>query len=216
VRVIEADDRLVEELALLENVQRQDLNIIEEAKAYRALLDRGWSRDDLARKMGFKQPWRIDERTSLLNLAPEYQDMVIQGKIGNSEAFEMSRLSYGKQGIVLKKILSGELNTYNKLRSFVDAVLAVEKQENIFALEIINDDERETIKGFDSLLNSTERVIREFYEQGKAGHLKKAGFRQDIKVEQLDLIIKGLMKIRKTLLAGAGLKDAVVQINQTI
>jgi hypothetical protein len=69
---------------------------------------------------------------------------------------------------------------------------------------------------FDSLLNSTEKVIREFYECSKAGHLKKAGFRQDIKVERLDLIIKGLMKIKKTLLAGAGLKDAVVQINQTI
>lgn len=40
-RIIEASDELVEELALLENVQRQDLNAIEEAKAYRALLDRG-------------------------------------------------------------------------------------------------------------------------------------------------------------------------------
>src|ERR1035437_6769618 len=49
-RIIEADDTLVEELALLENVQREDLNIIEEAKAFKSLLDRGWTREELAAK----------------------------------------------------------------------------------------------------------------------------------------------------------------------
>jgi ParB family chromosome partitioning protein len=39
VRVIEADDRRVAELALVENLQREDLNPIEEARGYRALID---------------------------------------------------------------------------------------------------------------------------------------------------------------------------------
>lgn len=88
-----ANGELVEELALLENIQRQDLNIIEEAMAFRALLERGMSKEDLARKMGFKQMWRIDERTSLLNLTEEIQKMVVKGRITNSQAFEMSRVS---------------------------------------------------------------------------------------------------------------------------
>ena len=55
----ELTDEQVEELALLENLQREDLNIIEEAKAFQRLLDRGLSVEELASKLGFKQPWRI-------------------------------------------------------------------------------------------------------------------------------------------------------------
>ena len=39
--VEDLDDEQVEELALIENIQREDLNIIEEARAYQRLLDRG-------------------------------------------------------------------------------------------------------------------------------------------------------------------------------
>lgn len=211
-RVIEADDALVEELALLENIQRQDLNIIEEARAYRALLSRGWSREDLARKMGFKQPWRIDERTSLLNLTPEHQALVAKGVIGNSQAFEMSRLSPGKQAVVLKKVLSGELSSYNKLRSFVDALVALERQDSIFELQSVSDDERRSIDSFNAMLSSVERFIRDVHEQGKTEHMKKAGFRRDVQVERLDLVIASLMKIRKTVLAGQGIKEAMQEV----
>src|SRR5208337_362764 len=85
VLIKDVDDNMVEELALLENVQRQDLTIIEEARAYQALLDRGMAKEELAAKLG-KQSWRIDERTSLLNLTPAHQKLVEAGKIGHSEA----------------------------------------------------------------------------------------------------------------------------------
>lgn len=211
-RVIEADDALVEELALLENIQRQDLNIIEEARAFQSLLDRGWSEDKLAKKMGFKQVWRIKERTSLLNLAPEFQDMVTgRGSftLGNSQAFEVSRLPQAKQRQVVNKILAGELNTYNKLRAFVDAVIEIENQGDFFALQQISESEKETIDTFNSMLRSVERFIKQGYDQDKTDYLKKAGYRQDIKVERLDLIIQELQKIRKVVLAGKGIKDAL-------
>ena len=53
VRVIEADDSTVAELALLENLQREDLNLIEEARAYQTLMDLGLSMEEVARKIGF-------------------------------------------------------------------------------------------------------------------------------------------------------------------
>ena len=55
VRIIEADDALVEKLALLENVQREDLNPVEQAKGYERLLTRGYTVETLAAKLGFKQ-----------------------------------------------------------------------------------------------------------------------------------------------------------------
>jgi len=81
VRVIEADDRQVAELALVENLQRQDLNPLEEARAFQNMLEQGYSKDELAQKLGFKRINRIDERLNLLNLAPKFQEALLQGVI---------------------------------------------------------------------------------------------------------------------------------------
>ena len=208
--VTEADDALVEELALLENIQRQDLNIIEEAKAYKSLLDRGWTKEALAKRMGFKQAWRIDERTNLLNLAAEYQSMVIQGAVGNSQAFEMSRVSPDKQGLIFKKINSGELSTYNKLRAFVDGLIEIERQEGIFAFQTITTAEKKSIDDLSVLLKTIERLIS-ITDTNSTDHLKKAAFHSDISPERIDLIIRHLMKVRKAILSGSGIKEAIEQ-----
>lgn len=205
--VLIADDELVEELALLENVQRQDLNPIEEAKAFQSLLDRGWDKEKLAEKMGFKQPWRIDERTSLLNLDPVYQKMVVEGKIGNSQAFEMSRVPADQQHIVFRQIKAGKLDSYNKVRSFVDGLLKLQEQASIFEFQILTLEEKGAIDGFNTMLKSCERFIAACYGD-KINHLKKAVF-HDIQVERLDMVINGLMKIRKMVLTGQGIKDAM-------
>ena len=59
VRVIRANSWKVAELSLLENLQRQDLNLIEEARAYQQLMDLGLSMEEVAKKMGMKQTWRL-------------------------------------------------------------------------------------------------------------------------------------------------------------
>ena len=207
-RIIEADDALVEELSLLENIQREDLNIIEEAKAFQALLDRGWTKEDIALKMGFKQTWRVDERTSLLNLSPEHQGLVIDGTIGHSQALEMSRVSSDKQTLILRKIKSGELGTYNKLRSFVDGLILMEQQESLFTFQTVTAQEKQSIEDFESLLKTIERFIMATGSMGTE-HFKKASFHSQVSPERLDLIIQHLMKLRKLVLAGTGLKNAI-------
>ncbi len=200
----------VEELALLENIQREDLSVIEEARAFQSLLDRGMSKEELARKMGLKQIWRIDERTSLLNLSEDIQKMVTNNNLTNSQAFEVSRLPQVKQQQVVNKILRGELNSYNKIRAFVNAMIELESQGAFFQLEQMSQPEKETIDTFNSMLRNVERFIKQVYERDKVNYLKKAGFRQDIQPERLDLVIQQLQKVRKEVLAGKGLKEALV------
>ena len=56
-RVIEADDRLATELALVENLQREDLNPVEEAQGYRTLMeDYGLTQDEAAQRVGKSRP----------------------------------------------------------------------------------------------------------------------------------------------------------------
>jgi ParB/RepB/Spo0J family partition protein len=208
-RVIEANDALVEELALLENIQRQDLNIIEEGKAYKRLLDRGWSVEDLAKKLGYKKTGPIYDRLSLLNLKPEYQDLVTKGTLTPLQAYEISRLPQDKQDVVFLKVQKGELNTYNKLYAFVTGMINLEAQNEIFALSPLTEEEKDSISAFDGLMTSIERFIRRVYEKDKAAHLQKAVFHSNINGERLDHIIHQMQKIRRTVLTGEGVKKAL-------
>ena len=192
VRIIEADDALVEELSLLENIQREDLNVIEVAIAYKNLIDRGWTKGDLALKMGLNQVWRIDEKIALLNLSRENRELVINGILSNAQAQEMARLTQDKQNIVRERILAGTLPTYNKLRAFVDGLILTENQSNLFALETISDEERVSIDRVGALLSSIEHLILEAVPT----HLKKAAYHASISAERIDLIIHHLMKLR--------------------
>lgn len=200
----EMTDDLVEELALLENIQREDLNVIEIALAYRSLMDRGWTAEELARKMGFKQVWRIDEKLCLLNLTEENRRLVVDGTLNNSQAQEMARVSPEKQETVRRKILSGELSTYNKLRAFVDGLLLLENQENLFVLQSVTEEERQSIDRVKSLLNAIERLVSET----SSDVLKKAAYHSSITPERIDLIINHLMKLRKAALSGEAIKTA--------
>ena len=86
VRVVEADDRLATELALVENLQREDLNPVEEAQGYRTLLEvYGLSQEEAARRVGKSRP-TVTNALRLLTLAPEVQQFVEQGLLSAGHA----------------------------------------------------------------------------------------------------------------------------------
>lgn len=204
VRIIVADDQTVEELALLENLLRRDLNIIEEAQGFQALLDRGMSEEQLAARLGFKQLWRIGERTSLLNLSPEYQQLVIRGQLGNSQAFEMSRLPKGQQLIVFRKINGGELNSYAKLRAFVDSLLNIGVTSEMFALEEVSSEERETLSRLEKMLEQVTKVVCESFKDNELVALRKMRRGNlDLNIQRIDLLNQHLVKIKKALTVAA-------------
>jgi len=72
------DDRQARVLCLVENLQRQDLNPIEEARGYRELLDTGLTQAEAARKLGVGRS-HIANMVRLLDLAPQVQGYVIDG-----------------------------------------------------------------------------------------------------------------------------------------
>ena len=84
--VIEADDKKVSEIALVENIQREDLNAIEEAAAYKSLMtDYGLTQDELSKRVG-KSRSAIANATRLLDLPENISNMVIDGKISAGHA----------------------------------------------------------------------------------------------------------------------------------
>lgn len=81
------------ELALVENVQRADLNAIEEATAYRELIDRfGLSHEEVARKVG-KSRVAVSNSLRLLDLAPETREAIADGRISEGHGRALAALT---------------------------------------------------------------------------------------------------------------------------
>ncbi len=84
--IIEADDKKVMELALIENLQRQDLNPIEESLGYQSLIEEyGLTQEDVAKRVGKSRP-AVANALRLLALEPEIMDMVRSHKLSAGHA----------------------------------------------------------------------------------------------------------------------------------
>lgn len=86
IQVVEVNEREGLELALVENLQREDLNPIEEAEGYRRLIEEfGYSHEEVATKVG-KERTTVSNALRLLKLPPEIKEEVIKGRISAGHA----------------------------------------------------------------------------------------------------------------------------------
>lgn len=95
--VIEADDRLAAELALIENLQREDLNPIEEAEGYQSLIDDfGFTQEEIAEAVGRGRA-TIANSVRLLDLNPQVVELLRVGKLTAGHAKPLSSLDHDLQ-----------------------------------------------------------------------------------------------------------------------
>ena len=95
--IIQADDKKVMELALIENLQRQDLNPVEEALGYQTLMNEyGLTQEETAARVGKSRPV-VANMLRLLNLCDDALDMVRDGRISAGHARAIAALKSEKQ-----------------------------------------------------------------------------------------------------------------------
>lgn len=95
--VIEADDKKTMELALIENLQRQDLNPVEEAMGYQTLMsDYGLTQEETAKRVGKSRP-TVANALRLLSLCPEVLELVRNGQLSAGHARAVLTLKTEKQ-----------------------------------------------------------------------------------------------------------------------
>jgi len=212
VRIIEANERQITEMALVENLQRQDLTPLEEARAFKEMMDNGYSREELARKLGFKQVWRVDERLSLLTLTPRYQEALTLGLISPSQAFEISRLKDpGDQEVVFRKVRAGDLPSYNHLRRFVNVMVEAKKDRALFALPKKQD--LEVVARWEKALDAvTALIVKSFSPEDCRVLARVVQGNAQVNLMKIDLIIKHLNLVKKAMLENAS-RQEVVRIN---
>lgn len=116
--IVDFDDQEMMEIALLENIQREDLNVIEEAKAYEKLIQRlGYTQEQLAHRVG-KSREHITNLLRLLKLPEDVQEYVVS-----------KQLSMGHVRALLG--LKAEANMRKVAKQAIDQGLSVRKVEQI-------------------------------------------------------------------------------------
>ena len=111
VVIIEADDRKVMELGLIENLQREDLNPAEEARGYRTLMeDYGLTQEQVAQQMGKSRP-AITNTLRLLALPDEVMSLVEEGVLsaGHARAI-LGAPTASLQREAAKRVVEGQLS----------------------------------------------------------------------------------------------------------
>ena len=128
VRIMEADDRTTAELALVENLQREDLNPIEEAKGYQLLIEEyGFTQEEAAKSVGKSRP-AVANALRLLNLAPEVMHLVETGELSAGHARALVSVTEpGLQLQAAKEILSKALSV-RKAEALATKVLKKSKE----------------------------------------------------------------------------------------
>ena len=109
--IIEADDRKVMEIRLIENLQREDLNPAEEARGFKVLLEEyGLTQEQLAQRMGKSRP-AVANTLRLLALPDEIMAMLEEGTLSAGHARAILPLpSPEAQLACAKKVIDGQLS----------------------------------------------------------------------------------------------------------
>jgi len=178
--VKDLDDTNVLEAALIENIQREDLNVIEEASAYKGLIDiKKINNETLAKLIG-KSPSHVSNILRLLELDEKIQQMVIDGDLSMGHA----------------RALIGVPDSINKAKEIIQKKLSV-RQVEIITSEFKKNKTKKTLKDPNILDLEKElsdkiglKTSIQFNENGSSGSLTL--YYSDL--NQLDDLMKRLKK----------------------
>ena len=142
--IIEADDKKAMELALIENLQRSDLNPIEEAKGYQQLMtEYGMTQEVTAERVGKSRP-AVANALRLLSLSPAVLELVEQGRLSAGHARALLTVkSAPEQYAVAMKVINLQLSvrqTENMCKNLVKATKP--KQEKPIAVDYLAECEK--------------------------------------------------------------------------
>lgn len=185
--IIEADDKKAMELALIENLQRQDLNPLEEALGYQTLMNEyGLTQEEAAGRVGKSRP-AVANALRLLGLCPEVQERVRKGELSAGHARAILQLkSEKKQQEAAQKIVALGLSVRQaELLCKNISKEPVPQKKEVFAVDYVAECEKSLSKHLGrgvKIVNGKRkgRFELEFYGQ-----------------EDLQNLLDALMKIQK-------------------
>lgn len=166
---MEEDDVRIAQL--VENIQREAMKPIEEARAYQMALDRGISVEDLAKALGVSQPRRILDRTALLNLDETIQTLVDSGQFPLGHANYLVDLPKQDQVAIVRLFSSGKLKDWAGVRAAAQAVRDRIAQRGMFDHEKRPEPSKDDVAAVSRMERTVERIVSAMASGFKDGEL---------------------------------------------
>ena len=117
--VVDFDDEAMMEIALLENVQREDLNAIEEALGYQKIIEKlGMTQEQLAKRIG-KSREHVTNMLRLLKLPESIQKMVLDGQLSMGHVRALLSVNNEEDMVLIAKKAIKEKLSVRKVEAFV-------------------------------------------------------------------------------------------------
>ncbi len=126
--------------SIIENLQRENLNPIEEAKAYQSLIDKGFTHTEISEKMGKSRPY-ITNLVRLLGLPKHILTEVESGKLSQAHARLLIQLSSDKQDKLLNRIQTENLSV-RQVEQILQKTKKISKKEKDYFVK----EEEQTLK----------------------------------------------------------------------
>ena len=199
-------------LQLIENIVRQDLNPVEEARAYKKMLDGGYTLGEVSAAVGLPNT-QISWRVTMLGARDDVLALVARGHITPSSGLAMAKISYNGQGRVLRAIGNGRLNTRD-IAMMCGQVWAEENQSEMFSETKLTDEQLKAVRtfseGFAKVGSLLRRIVKmqEDNPQALAEAFMAEGPMMSVKIGEA---IKGLNRVRSMIdreRVGSELKEA--------
>ena len=186
-------------LAIVENLQREGITPLEEGRAFQKVIDTGVTAEELAHRLGLKQPWRITDRTSLLRLNPPYLDLLEKGHLSPSQGFELARLDPHDQDTLFALIRERRCETYAKLRAAADALIHAASQGGFWEEQKkATAEEAKALTAFEAKIEQIVKLVTSGFKDNEVVALKKINpHRAEIVAIQIGLIGKHLKLIER-------------------
>ena len=176
------------EIALIENLQRQDLNPIEEAQAYeRLIVEFGLTQEDVARRVG-KNRATIANMLRLLRLPPEVQQWMMENKISTGHAKALLSLA-GPDAILdaARKVIQGNYSV-RQAETLVGRLAQPSGKEHSAAPETIDPNVQAAVRALEQALGTKVTV----QESGGKGKIELHFF----SFEEMQRLYEGLMGVK--------------------
>ena len=165
--IIEADEKLSAEMAIIENLLREDLNMFEQAYGFRQLIENhGMTQEEVARKMSLSQS-AIANKLRLLRLSYEEQRLIVE--TGLTERHARALLKVEDQALrieIIKHVSANKLNVLNT-EQYIENIINMSEKAKI---DVNNEENRHKTsenRGVDDFITGFHRKVDAIKKLGK-------------------------------------------------
>ncbi|MBS7703296.1 ParB/RepB/Spo0J family partition protein [Chelatococcus asaccharovorans] len=187
-------------MAIVENLQRQDISPLEEATAFQAMVDRGYAVEKLAEMLGC-DAYRIREKLALLGLDEQLRKLVQTGQLGYTTGALIGRLEKHQQQTIASGIAKGKIGSgYYDVAAAVKAFQNPETQQNLMDLPVVSQKDQEALSALERKIEQISVMVAAGFKDGECVAAQRVDpNRYKLMIEKLALIKTAIYRMERQL-----------------